>query len=447
MSAHEHQQRQLQGLALLLQLQRKARHSEDATALAFTIVNETRSLMTYRQAALWIAAPSSAIIAVSGVSVLEAHAPYTVWLKKLSESLVQQTTDDLPIQITATDTLPELAEGWREWSAPYALWLPLRNSKQMNLGGLLLFRDMAWNDAEITLLTQLTDAYAYAWLGLQSGNLWWRDHLSQYFKSRWLWLLPLVFLFPVKQSVLAPAEIVPIEPVLIRAPLEGVVSEFHVRPNQTVNSGDLLVTLENTDIANRLDIARKALAVAETEFRSNAQQAVFDGKNKADLNVLKGKVEQHAAEVAYMADQLARSQITAPQSGTVIFTDAQDWLGKPVAVGEGILQIANSQQVELKIHLPVADLIRFDDNAETVMFLNSDPQNPLDAHLYYASYQAEVNADNLLTYRLKAHLNLDDDPPPRIGLKGTAKIYGQRVTLFYYLFRRPLAGLRQWLGL
>lgn len=442
MSDHEHQQRQLQGLALLLQLQRKARHCEDVTALAFTIVNETRSLLVYRQAALWMAQPSSSIVSVSGVAVLEAHAPYTVWLKKLAESLSQQLNANLPIPITAIDVLPELANEWRDWSAHYGLWLPLGN----RLGGLLLFRDTEWKDTEITLLSELTDAYSHALLALQPSSVWWRDNLFKHFKSPWIGLFLLIFLVPIRQSVLAPAEIVPIDPILVRAPLDGVVAEFHVRPNQTVNSGDLLVSLENTDIVNRLDIARKALAVAETDFRSNAQQAVFDGKNKADLNVLKSKIEQHAAEVAYMQDQLERSQISASQQGIVIFTDAQDWLGKPVSVGEGILQIANSDQVELKIHLPVADLIVFDDNAETVMFLNSDPQHPIDANLYYSSYQAEISTDNLLTYRLKAHLR-ETSHIPRIGLKGTAKIHGQRVTLFYYLFRRPLAGMRQWLGL
>jgi hypothetical protein len=51
-----------------------------------------------------------------------------------------------------------------------------------------------------------------------------------------------------------------------------------------------------------------------------------------------------------------------------------------------------------------------------------------------------------LGYRLKATL---DDPAhmPRIGLRGTAKIYGEKVTLFYYLARRPLAAARQFLGL
>jgi hypothetical protein len=445
MTEIDQQQRQLQGLALLLQLQRKARHSEDTAALAFSMVNETRSLLAYRQAALWIAPPHSHIVAVSGIALIEAHAPYTVWLRRLAEWLHQQAGSSTAYQLTANDTPDETAQAWSEWCAPYGLWLPLQEGDGRIFGGLLLWREQPWQDAEITLLAELGDAYAHAWRTLQPAPAWWRRKLKGP-KPRWLWLLPLILLLPVRQSVLAPAEIAAIDPTLIRAPLDGVVAEFHVRPNQTVTQGQLLLSLENTDIANRLAISRKALAVAETDFRSHAQQAVLDGKSKAELNVLKGKIEQYAAEVAYMEDQLARSQIKAPHAGLAIFTDAQDWLGKPVAVGERIMQIADPRQVELHMHLPVADLINFADQAETVMFLNSNPQNPLSGNLYYASYQAEVTLDNVLAYRLKAHLQ-PGDIQPRIGLKGTAKLYGHRVTLFYYLFRRPLAGLRQWLGL
>jgi hypothetical protein len=49
--------------------------------------------------------------------------------------------------------------------------------------------------------------------------------------------------------------------------------------------------------------------------------------------------------------------------------------------------------------------------------------------------------------RHQRHLRRHDSRPPRIGLKGTAKIYGPRVTLFYYIMRRPLAALRQLVGL
>lgn len=439
------QQRQLQGLALLLQLQRKARQCEDTTALGFVMVNETRSLLPYRQAALWIKQPFSKIAAVSGVAHLEANAPYIRWLRSIAEHQSRHVNAPIAQPLQATTLPPALASEWSDWSAPYGLWLALGKTG-LDLGGLLLFRDSPWQEAEVTLLSELTDAYSHAWQALQPKNSWWQGWLHLRGKSRYWLAVPLVLLWPVRLSVLAPAEIVAIEPTMIRAPLDGVVDEFLVQPNQAVAAEQTLLTLENTDIANRLDIADKALAVAEAEYRSNAQQAVLDGKSKSELSVLKSKIEQHAAEVAYLQNQLERSHIKAPHAGIAIYTDAQDWLGKPVSVGERLLLVADPQQVELQMHLPVADLIGLGDDAEVVMFLNNDPQHPLDGKVYYAAYQAEATADNVLAYRIKAHLQTTESKP-RIGLKGTAKIYGQRVTLFYYLFRRPLAGMRQWLGL
>jgi hypothetical protein len=34
----------------------------------------------------------------------------------------------------------------------------------------------------------------------------------------------------------------------------------------------------------------------------------------------------------------------------------------------------------------------------------------------------------------------------RVGLKGTAKVYGRRVPIAYLVFRRPLAAMRAWCG-
>ena len=35
----------------------------------------------------------------------------------------------------------------------------------------------------------------------------------------------------------------------------------------------------------------------------------------------------------------------------------------------------------------------------------------------------------------------------RIGLQSTAKVYGGRVSLFYYIFRKPLSVIRREVGL
>jgi len=51
-----------------------------------------------------------------------------------------------------------------------------------------------------------------------------------------------------------------------------------------------------------------------------------------------------------------------------------------------------------------------------------------------------------LAYKVVASLTENLENKPRIGLRGTARIYGDEVTIFYYLFRTPINILRQWIG-
>jgi multidrug efflux pump subunit AcrA (membrane-fusion protein) len=257
--------------------------------------------------------------------------------------------------------------------------------------------------------------------------------------------LAVVLSLPVTLSALAPAEVVPFKPAIVRAPLDGVVDHFLVEPNATVAAGQPLLDLDSRAIQNKLDVAGKELAVAEAEYRQAAQEAVFDDKSRAKLAVLKGRMDQRRADVAYAQSLLDRIHVTASRAGLALFEDPNDWIGRPVTIGEKLLEIADPAQAELEIWLPAADAITLKPGAAVELFLNVSPGAPLKAKLRQASYEATLSPSNLLGYRLKATL---DDPAeaPRIGLRGTAKLYGERVSLFYYLARRPLAATRQFLG-
>ena len=119
---------------------------------------------------------------------------------------------------------------------------------------------------------------------------------------------------------------------------------------------------------------------------------------------------------------------------------------RPVVAGEKIMQIADPAKVELEIMLPISDAINLEPGAETVFFLNIDPQTPLGARVRWSSFRATATAEGFLAFRLKAEF-VDGESPPRIGLRGTAKVFGDETSIFFFLFRRPLAKARQWLGL
>lgn len=77
-------------------------------------------------------------------------------------------------------------------------------------------------------------------------------------------------------------------------------------------------------IAARLEVAEQALATAEVEYRQFAQQAVSDGKSKAQLALLLGRIEEKRAEAAFLRGQLERSRVVAPQDGVALFDDRSD---------------------------------------------------------------------------------------------------------------------------
>ena len=443
---------QMFALGTLVQLLKRARRAASAEELGFVIVNETHALLPYRQAALWQrhARASGKVAAISGAALAERNAPFTLWLNPAFEKLDGDQSDAIrPVDSTQLDG--PLGEAWREWLPAHGLLVPLRVEGEASLGALLLAREQPWSDGDIHLMSELADGYAHAWLRFLGRRR--RSLAAMLFgghgrvvKLAIAAAVLAILCMPVTLSALAPAEVVAFQPTIVRAPLEGVVDHFDVQPNEEVKAGQLLLTLDPRAIENKLDVATKALAVAEAEYRQAAQQAVFDDKSRALLAVLKGRAEQRRADVTYNQSLLDRIKVTATRSGLAIYDDPNAWIGKPVAIGERLIEIADPTQAEIEIWLPVADAITLKTGADVDFFLNIAPDSPLRAKLRQASYEATQSPGGLLGYRLKATL-ADGTHPPRIGLKGTAKVFGERVSLFYYLLRRPLAAARQFVGL
>jgi biotin carboxyl carrier protein len=438
-------ERQLAALATLLQLEKSFRNSDTAEALAYTLVNDSRSLIEFRQAALW-QIDGSQVIAVSGLAVIDSNAPYISWLKQVFKQLSVDTSGTIR-SLTVEDLKGDCADDWQQWLPLHAVWLPVSAYGAAPKAGLLLARESVWTEGELYLLEHMADTFGHAWAALSPRPPFWkRDWLT---KKRLLISLAALFCLswiPVRQTALAPASVIPAHPTILRAAIDGVVDRFYIEPNEQVTKDQLLLSLEEETIKNKLTVTRKALAVAEAEYRKTAQQAMFDTDSKAQVNILKSRTEQQEAEVRGMEDWLARIDIKAPHAGIAVFSDVNDWIGKPVTVGERILMVADPGDVELEVQLPIADAINLEPDSRVQFFLNVDPTTPVSATLYFSAYQAEVTPDETLAYRLKARFN-PSDVLPRIGLKGTAKVSGSRVPFVYYVLRRPLAALRQWMGM
>lgn len=429
-----------QVFARFLDLERQTRAARTAAQLSYTLVNDGQALFGFRHAALLIAGK---VQAVTGVSAVEPNAPFVAFVEQAAVQLFKQGQLSQARVIPVADVSASVQADWLGLSAAQVFWLPLIDHKGQVFGGLWLARDLPWTPSEQVLLSQLGDTYSHAWLALQPRKPW-RLRWTRKHRLALVVVLLLGLLIPVRQSVLAPAEVVPLGGQVVAAPLDGVIAEFLVKPNQAVKNGDLLLRFESTSLRAQADVAERALGVAEAELKANSQRSFTDAESSSKIDLLAARVEQKRAERDYAAELLKRSEVRAERDGIAVFADAERWLGKPVQTGERLMEIADPNQAELRIELAVGDAIELASGAQVALFLDSDPLHRHVAWLERSAYEAQLTAAGQLAYRLDARF---DASAPRIGLRGTAKIFGDRAPLALYLLRRPLAGLRQSVGL
>lgn len=454
--------------AVVAQLEARARAANSPLELAFSIANDSFGLLGFRQAFVMAGSAAQArLLTLSGLAPPSEDSPYLIWLRRswpwvqarvgesggwLASPLQEQPQDaqhagDGP---QAQPAPAEIADGWLEWWPQGVYALPLKRRDGVILAWAVFLLEEAPDALRQQALQHLAVHWGYCWEMLGGKP---RPSLRQRWqamgrKRHAVWLaLAALCLFPVRQSALAPAEIVALDATTVAAPLDGVVKTFHVRPNQAVKQGDLLLSLDETTLRNRLAVATQSVAVADAEWMAASQKAFDNLQSKGELTQLQGRSQEKRAELAAVQAQLDRIQVLAPHDGIAVFGAADDWLGRPVVTGERIMQVANPSSAGLLIYMPVADALVLEESAPVKLFLTVRPLSPLRATLAETSYQSTPSPDNVASYRLRATLDagqgLDE---ARIGLHGTAKVSGSRVALIYYVLRRPLATLREWSG-
>lgn len=437
-------------LILLLKFEGQIRRCKNLQEFGFHLVNELRFLVNYRQAFLLHGDRSGSggckLLSASSLSSFDPNAPFVRWLESATKHFDRNLLcGGEVVRFTIEDCPEAMKEGWKEFSMPYVAWCSLRSIQGVFLGGLWLVRETPWSDTEISFLNRIAETAAYS-VGLLSKPKTWRPSL------RWAGVLGfalmfLSFLVPVRLSVLAPVEVVADSPMIISSPIDAVIETIVLQPNTEVESGEILFTLDDTELRNAVEISRKQLLVKQVQYRTATQSSFSNKDSKAKLTILKEEIDLAQVELAYHVDRMRQINVKAPRKGVVIYGDSSDWVGKPVRVGERVMEVADPAKVKLRIDIPVSDAIVLREGADVEIFLNSDPLNPFRARLEKISYQAREIPGGILAYKAIASVGDGSQTELRIGFRGTAKVFGETVSLIFYIFRRPFSVFRQFTGL
>jgi hypothetical protein len=435
----------------LLDFERRLQTATSVREVAFRAVNDSSQVLRFDQAVLWrrdlLSRP--VVAAASGLADVSADSPYQQWLTQLLQAITPEPFE--APKALAMEALPEavVADG-ADWCPAHLLHCPLITPAGTAVGGLLFFRSQPFTEAE---------AAAAEWMARSTGyGLWaWRSdrHSAKGFlKSRGTWrgaaiaagIVALAAFIPVSLSTLAPAEITPLRPIPVTSPLDGVVREIVVKPNEIVKADQLVAVLDDTGLRNRLEVAAKSLDIARADLQRATFKSFTDEPSRLELQVLNARVQEKNAEVGYLTELLEKSKLTAHQGGVAVFTSQDDWRGRPVQVGERVMLIADPSLIDITVYMPPEDAVELEPGARVELLLHVDPLSPVSAEIERASYEATQTPEGTLAYIVRARMQ-PGQALPRIGLRGTAKVYGGKVSLGYYLLRKPLAFVRRSLGI
>ncbi len=430
----------------LLQLESEIRRVPSSRELVFHMANESRRVLGFRQAFVFRRKRKWQLAAVSSVNSFAAQSPLNRELQRVVTSLDNQSGG-------ATASLLSLREQsdheiLKGYAFSHALWVPMQNRRGRTFAGLLLLRETPWPTASFPLAERIANTYAHAWEALVGRAI---DPMNRISKRALLLALAATALtlgfVRAPLTVLAPAELTGRERMRVSAAMNGVIDEVLVTPNSLVEKGSLVARYDKTELRNTLEIADRATVVARAQLEKLQSASFTDRTAARELKIAEAELALAIAEGDLARDRLEQADIRAPRSGLAVFEDARELSGRPVSLGEHLMDIVDPNDLELTVRLPVKDSIVLREAARARVFLDSNPLQPVEAKVVRRSYRATMHDDGVYGYTLSANLDQSDFDGARLGVQGTAQLFGDYHTLYFIVFRKPYSWIRQTFGL
>lgn len=138
--------------------------------------------------------------------------------------------------------------------------------------------------------------------------------------------------------------------LVINSEFPGTLLEVLVKRGQQVKKGQLLARVDDGGLASQLAQAEVQANLTKTTF--DRQQRLWDQKIGSEIQYLQAKAQFESANslVSQLREQLAKTRVTAPFSGTIdeIITDK----GSVVGQGTPLFRVVDLEDMRIEVEVP-----------------------------------------------------------------------------------------------
>ncbi|HYM03574.1 MAG TPA: HlyD family efflux transporter periplasmic adaptor subunit [Stellaceae bacterium] len=224
----------------------------------------------------------------------------------------------------------------------------------------------------------------------------------------------------------------------IAAALDGYVASEHARAGQVVHKGDLLATLDGSEL-----ILQRLRWIATREQRRLELDKAVAGGQRADVNINQAQINEATAQIALLDEQIGRTKIVAPFDALILSGDLSQSVGAAVQRTQVLFEIAPLNAYRVIAHVPDSEIDRVTSGQHGVLVLTALPDDRYEFDVKSVTPEAEV-VDGVNSFRVEARL---DGPSHRLrpNMEGVAKISVGEHHLIWIWTHRLIAAVRLWL--
>lgn len=429
-------------LSLLHDLHQRSRNADGVAAARLALVNGLHRLVPFDQSILWVGRDIP--VAASAIDTPDPQAPHVQQLARLFRQKLAQRNGVWLLE-------PEDLASVDHYSGYCGIFVPLG----LQQGGLLLVRpSAAYTSAQAVILEFALRICSPEILQGPRSRLGVAEKRRKTSAIRaWIFGLSLLAastglssLFEVPQTLMVPAEIVSTDIFHVKAPIAGLVDEVLVLPGSVVTATQEILRLDTRQIVAQLQIGTAELERLEVQYEQEAVLSLTSETARNRAAELSGLLREKHEQVTFLQTQLERHTIRAGQSGIVIMPDAEALRGRPVAIGETLVNVASPDLLAVDLWIPLATSLPVETNDPVAVFLATRAMGTYAARIEYATPQAQQREDGTMGYRARARF---DTPAPRnlLGQQGVARIHLGETTLLMRVIRQPIVWIRQAVGI
>jgi HlyD family secretion protein/GAF domain-containing protein len=224
----------------------------------------------------------------------------------------------------------------------------------------------------------------------------------------------------------------------ITAPMQGFIREAVKRAGDTVKAGESIGRLDDRD----LKLERVRLSSQHAQYGKQYREAMAI-HNRAQAAIAIAQMDQAAAQLSLVEEQLTRIEMIAPYDGVIVTGDLSQKLGAPVERGQVLFEIAPLRRYRIALYVEEHDFGEVAPGLKGEVAVASIPHErfPFTVTKVSAINQAK---DGHNRFRVEAEL-LGEPGRLRPGMEGVGKIEIDERKLIWIWTRSLVDRVRLWL--